>query len=66
MAIASKNETGGGEGIEVVANEPFTAKSGSQPKYPLLGGQYDAGQFTHKIYHLARFAVIIIKTASIR
>ena len=54
VAIASKNETGGGEGIEVLANDPFTATSGQQPKYPLLGGRYDSGQFTHKIYHLAR------------
>lgn len=61
VAIASKNETGGGEGIEVVANEPFTAKSGSQPKYPLLGGQYDAGQFTHKIYHLASKVPSIVR-----
>jgi len=53
VAIASKNETGGGEGIEVLANEPFTATSGQQPKNPLLDGKYSAGQFTHKIYHLA-------------
>ena len=30
MAEVSKNETGGGEGIEVLKNEPFT-------NYPLLG-----------------------------
>lgn len=55
VAIASKNETGGGEGIEVVANDPFTATSGQQPKSPLLDGKYTSGQFTHKIYHLARY-----------
>ncbi|XP_067615237.1 phosphatidylinositol transfer protein alpha isoform isoform X1 [Eurosta solidaginis] len=46
VAEASKNETGGGEGIEVLKNEPFT-------DYPLLGGKYNAGQYTYKIYHLA-------------
>lgn len=46
MAEASKENTGGGEGIEVLKNEPFT-------NYPLLGGKYSAGQYTYKIYHLA-------------
>jgi len=41
VAEASKNETGGGEGIEIVVNEPYDI-----PKY---GG---AGQYTHKIFHL--------------
>lgn len=45
VAEASKNETGGGEGIEVLKNEPFT-------DYPLLGGKYSKGQYTYKIYHL--------------
>lgn len=55
MAIASKNETGGGEGIEVVLNEPFDDTSDHQPKSPLLDGKYTSGQFTHKIFHLARY-----------
>ena len=46
VAEASKNNTGGGEGIEVLKNEPFT-------DYPLLGGRYSSGQYTYKIYHLA-------------
>lgn len=68
MAEASKNETGGGEGIEVLKNEPFS-------NHPLLGkyyisfkkkkrkncinfilssgGKYSSGQYTYKIYHLA-------------
>ena len=54
VAQASKNETGGGEGIEVLKNEPFTAHEGVQPKSALLDGEYTDGQFTHKIYHLAR------------
>ncbi|XP_069555858.1 phosphatidylinositol transfer protein beta isoform-like [Brachyistius frenatus] len=39
VAQASKNETGGGEGIEVLKNEPYE-KDGEK------------GQYTHKIYHL--------------
>ncbi|KAK2172525.1 hypothetical protein NP493_955g00003 [Ridgeia piscesae] len=54
VAQASKNETGGGEGIEVLKNEPFTATTGIQPDTPLLDGSFKSGQFTHKIYHLAR------------
>uniref|UniRef100_A0A8C6U0L3 Phosphatidylinositol transfer protein, alpha a n=1 Tax=Neogobius melanostomus TaxID=47308 RepID=A0A8C6U0L3_9GOBI len=38
VAEASKGETGGGEGVEVLANEPY--KNGDEE-----------GQFTHKIYH---------------
>ena len=40
VAEASKNETGGGEGIEVKNNEPYE-KDG------------ETGQYTKKIYHLA-------------
>ena len=54
MAEASKNETGGGDGIEVLANDPFNATGGVQPTEPLLGGQFKEGQYTHKIYHLTR------------
>ncbi|XP_019711962.1 phosphatidylinositol transfer protein beta isoform-like [Hippocampus comes] len=39
VAEASKNETGGGEGIEVLKNEPYEEDG-------------EKGQFTHKIYHL--------------
>lgn len=48
IAEASKKETGGGEGLEVITNEPFT-------NYPLFGGKYTSGQYTYKIYHLKRF-----------
>lgn len=47
VAEVSKNETGGGEGIEVLKNEPFD-------DYPLLGGKFKKGQYTYKIYHLQR------------
>jgi len=46
VAEASKNETGGGEGVEVLRNEPFE-------NVPLLGGRYRRGQYTYKKYHLA-------------
>uniref|UniRef100_A0A3Q3VWR7 Phosphatidylinositol transfer protein alpha isoform n=1 Tax=Mola mola TaxID=94237 RepID=A0A3Q3VWR7_MOLML len=39
VAEASKNETGGGEGVEVIANEPYDENG-------------EKGQFTHKIYYL--------------
>ncbi|NP_001288595.1 phosphatidylinositol transfer protein beta isoform isoform 4 [Mus musculus] len=39
VAEASKNETGGGEGIEVLKNEPYENDG-------------EKGQYTHKIYHL--------------
>uniref|UniRef100_A0A3B5MCC2 Phosphatidylinositol transfer protein beta isoform n=1 Tax=Xiphophorus couchianus TaxID=32473 RepID=A0A3B5MCC2_9TELE len=39
VAEASKNETGGGEGIEVLKNEPYENDG-------------ERGQYTHKIYHL--------------
>uniref|UniRef100_A0A3Q3B8J8 Phosphatidylinositol transfer protein alpha isoform n=1 Tax=Kryptolebias marmoratus TaxID=37003 RepID=A0A3Q3B8J8_KRYMA len=39
VAEASKNETGGGDGVEVIKNEPYE-KDGEK------------GQYTHKIYHL--------------
>lgn len=44
MAEASKNETGGGEGVEVLVNEPYE-KDGEK------------GQYTHKIYHLQRYVL---------
>jgi len=47
VAEASMNETGGGEGIEVVKNEPF------EGGVSLLGGKYTKGQYTYKKYHLA-------------
>ncbi|MEE6518418.1 hypothetical protein FKM82_029417, partial [Ascaphus truei] len=41
VAEASKNNTGGGEGIEVLKNEPYERDG-------------ERGQYTHKIYHLQR------------
>ncbi|KAL1456523.1 hypothetical protein WDU94_001247 [Cyamophila willieti] len=44
VAEASKRETGGGEGVEILVNEPFD-------NVPLLGGKINKGQYTKKIYH---------------
>ncbi|KAG7275116.1 hypothetical protein CRUP_009476 [Coryphaenoides rupestris] len=40
VAEASKNETGGGDGVKVLVNEPYEKENGEK------------GQFTHKIYYL--------------
>lgn len=51
---ASKDETGGGDGVEILVNEPFNAGSQYAPEEELPGGgTYSSGQYTHKIYHLA-------------
>ncbi|ROT77005.1 putative phosphatidylinositol transfer protein alpha isoform isoform X3 [Penaeus vannamei] len=47
VAEVSKRETGGGEGVEVVKNEPFRG-------HALLGGKFTEGQYTYKIYHLKK------------
>lgn len=50
---ASKDETGGGDGVEILRNEPFT-KEIHAPIEALPGGEaHTKGQYTHKIYHLA-------------
>lgn len=46
VAEASKNETGGGEGVKVEKNEPYD-------NVPLLNGQFTKGQYTLKKYFLA-------------
>jgi hypothetical protein len=45
--MASKNETGGGEGIEVLKNEPFSATEGVQPKYGGLKPELHCVRATH-------------------
>lgn len=39
VAEASKSETGGGEGVQVIVNESYEKEG-------------EKGQYTHKIYHL--------------
>lgn len=46
VAEASKNETGGGDGIQVLTNEPYE-KDGEK------------GQYTHKVYHIKRYVVVL-------
>jgi len=46
VAEASKNETGGGEGVKVEKNEVYE-------NVPLLNGQFTKGQYTMKKYFLA-------------
>ena len=43
--FTDRQETGGGEGVEVVKNEPFEGLD-------FLGGKYTKGQYTYKIYHV--------------
>jgi len=54
VAQASLNETGGGEGVEVIKNEPYD-------NVPLLGGKFTKGQYTKKIYHLASKVPTVVK-----
>ena len=61
VAEASKNETGGGEGVEV-GNSQFVKKLAqchfqvikNEPyeDHPLLNGKFTKGQYTYKIYRL--------------
>lgn len=44
VAEASKEETGGGEGIEIIVNEPYEGEKTYHGK----------GQYTHKIFHVAK------------
>ena len=53
VAEASRAETGGGEGVEVLKNEAYTG-------VPLLNGKYNSGQYTHKIYHLASLVSVVL------
>jgi hypothetical protein len=43
VAEASLSQTGGGDGVEVIKNEPFENE------------KYGKGQYTYKIYHLQQY-----------
>lgn len=47
VAESSKNETGGGEGVEVLKNDPYSETSGDSKN-----SKGRAGQYTHKLFHL--------------
>ncbi|CAF1067557.1 unnamed protein product [Rotaria sordida] len=63
-AKVSKQNTGGGEGVEVLTNEPFQ-KSMSEA----FLGKYNVGQYTRKIYHFASrvpaFVRLVFKDTSL-
>lgn len=46
-AEVSKQNTGGGEGVEILTNEPF-----EKPMSEAFLGRFNVGQYTKKIYHL--------------
>jgi len=54
VAEASKAETGGGEGVEVLKNEPYD-------NVPLLNGKFTKGQYTHKVFRLESKVPNLIK-----
>ncbi|XP_002162295.1 phosphatidylinositol transfer protein alpha isoform [Hydra vulgaris] len=56
VAEASKNETGGGEGIEVITNEPFESTIEGE-----CSGKVFKGQYTHKVIHLSQKVPRIIR-----
>ncbi|KAK7506007.1 hypothetical protein BaRGS_00002729 [Batillaria attramentaria] len=66
VAEASKNETGGGEGLEVLINEPFDPETNKEylPEKPLQAGgkEYTTGQYTHKRYYLQSKVPVFIRT----
>lgn len=54
VAEVSKNETGGGEGIEVVVNEPFDEEHyAPSPPLTACGLTFTTGQYTRKLFHLS-------------
>lgn len=63
VAEASKQETGGGDGVEILVNEPFSTTAHS-PSPPLLNGdpRYTSGQYTYKCYHLSQKLPGIVRT----
>lgn len=55
IAETSKRETGAGEGVEILRNEPFAGKT------DLCGGRYTDGQYTYKVYHISSRLPAILK-----
>lgn len=59
-AEVSRSETGGGEGIEILENQPFDLRdpqcSARNPDPPLLNGDpaYSVGQYTYKKIFLTK------------
>ena len=63
-AKVSKQNTGGGEGVEILVNEPF-----QRPTSEAFLGKYNTGQYTKKIYHLGSrvpgFVRLVFKDSSL-
>lgn len=63
-AKVSKQNTGGGEGVEILANEPFERSSSEA-----FLGRFNTGQYTKKIYHFGSrvpgFIRLIFKDSSL-
>ena len=55
VAEASKDNTGGGEGVEVIKNEPYEKKS------ELDANQTEKGQYTHKIFRMESKVPLLIR-----
>ncbi len=51
----SKRETGGGEGVQVLVDEPFK-------NVALINGTLYSGQYTHKIYHMESKVPVLART----
>lgn len=58
VAETSKRETGGGEGIEVLVNEPIAGSSFTQAPD---GKTFQHGQYTHKRFHLQSKVPAVIR-----
>lgn len=54
IAEKSLQETGGGEGVEILKNEPFTDKTD-------LRDGFTEGQYTYKLYHITSKMPSIVK-----
>ena len=65
IAEKSIRETGGGEGVEILKNEPFSGKTDLGGRQYTEGqyteGQYTEGQYTQKVYHMASKLPAIVK-----
>ena len=60
IAEKSIRETGGGEGVEILKNEPFSGKTDLGGRQ-YTEGQYTEGQYTQKVYHMASKLPAIVK-----
>ena len=55
MCEMSRNETGGGDGVQVLVHEPFE-------DHPLFDGQFRSGQYTFKKYFMYKKLNALIRS----